>query len=58
MTSIPATLRPARQDVRALLCRRADAAAMAAIRTETLVVVATNVALFAAIIADMVLKPF
>lgn len=33
-------------------------AAMAALRTGTLVVVAINVALFAAIIADMVLKPF
>ena len=34
------------------------AAAMAAIRSDTLIVVAANVVLFAAIIADMVLKPF
>jgi hypothetical protein len=34
------------------------AATMASIRTSTLVVVAANVALFVAIIADMVLKPF
>ncbi len=34
------------------------AAAMAAIRSATLIVVAANVVLFAAIIADMVLKPF
>ena len=34
------------------------AAAMASMRTSTLIVVAANVVLFAAIIADMVLKPF
>jgi hypothetical protein len=33
-------------------------AAMASMRTAILIAVAVNVALFAAIIADMVLKPF